>query len=48
VGLPEGKRTLVTPRHRQKDNIKNDFKRWDWRTWIGLIWLSIRTGGRLL
>jgi hypothetical protein len=24
------------------------FKKWDWETWTGLIWLRIGTGGGLL
>jgi hypothetical protein len=24
------------------------FRKWDWKAWIGLIWLRIGTDGRLL
>jgi hypothetical protein len=32
-----------------KDRIilKLFFKKWHWEAWTGLIWLRIRTGGRL-
>jgi hypothetical protein len=48
VGQPEGNRPLERPRHRWEDNIKMDLKVVGWAAWTGLIWLSIRTGGRLL
>jgi hypothetical protein len=48
VGRPEGRRPLGRPRRRWEDNIKMALKKWDGRAWIGLIWLRIGTGGRLL
>jgi hypothetical protein len=50
VGKPEGRRTLRRPRSRWVDNIKMDLREigWDEVDWIGLIWLSIGTSGRLL
>jgi hypothetical protein len=30
------------------DNIKMDFKKWDWEALTGLSWLRIGTGGGLL
>ena len=40
VGKPEGKRPLVRPRQRWKDNIKMDLQ----TVWTGLIWLKTGTG----
>jgi hypothetical protein len=48
VGRPEGRRPLVRPRHRWKDNIKMDLQEVGWGAWSGLIWLRIGTGGGLL
>jgi hypothetical protein len=45
VGKPEGKRPLGRPRRRGKNGIKMDTQGVGWGTWIGLIWLRIRTGG---
>jgi len=33
---------------RLEDDIKMDVKEMGWGTWSGLLWLRIRTGGRLL
>jgi hypothetical protein len=46
VGKPEGPR----PRRRWVDNIKMYLREigWDGMVWIGLKWLIIETGGRLL
>jgi hypothetical protein len=30
------------------EHIKIDFKKFNWRVWIGLIWLRIRSSARLL
>jgi hypothetical protein len=49
VGRPEGRRPLGRPRRRWENNIKINFKKWDGgRSWTGLIWLRIGTGGGLL
>jgi hypothetical protein len=48
VGKPEGKRSLVRPRHRWEDNIKMDFKKNVMGTWTGLIGLRIGASGGLL
>jgi len=48
VGKPVGGRPLGRPRHRRKDNIKNDLQEVRWGAWTGLVWLRIRTGGWLL
>jgi hypothetical protein len=47
VGRPE-RGTLGRPRYRWEDNIKIYPQEVGWRTWTGLIWLRIRTGGGLL
>jgi hypothetical protein len=48
AGKPQVKRSLRSPRRREKDNIKMDFsliilkwilKKWDGRAWTGIIWL---------
>jgi hypothetical protein len=49
VGKPEGRRSLVRPRHIWEDNIKMVLQEVGWQgSWTGLIWLRIGTGGRLL
>jgi hypothetical protein len=50
VGKPKGKRPLGKPRRRWEDNIKINFRDvgWDGMVWNGLIWLMIKTSGRLL
>ena len=48
VGKHEGKKPFERPRRRWEDNIKMDLKRVGRRTWAGLIWLRIGTGGGLL
>jgi hypothetical protein len=48
TGRPDGKRALERPKRRWEDNIKMDLKEVEWEAWIGLIWLSIGTGGGLL
>lgn len=47
VGIPDGKIPLGRPRHGWEDIIKMAVKL-VWRTWTGLIWLRIATGGALL
>jgi hypothetical protein len=47
VGRTE-RRTLGRPRRRWEDNIKMNIQEMGWRTWTGLIWLRIGTGGGLL
>jgi hypothetical protein len=47
VGKPEGKRLRARPRQRWEDDIRIDLKDIGWGAWIGLIWLRIRTNGRL-
>jgi len=47
VGKPEGKRTLVRPRHRWQDDIRVDLQEIGGGAWIGLIWLRIGTNGKL-
>jgi hypothetical protein len=44
VGIPEGKRPLVGPGRRWKDNIKMDFQEVGCGVWTGLNWLRIETG----
>jgi len=46
VGKPEGKKPLGRPRLRWEDNIMMYLQ--EVGTWTGLIWLTIRTGGRHL
>jgi hypothetical protein len=48
VGTPEGKRPLERPRHRWEDGIRMDLRETERRVWIGLDWLRIGTGGKLL
>jgi hypothetical protein len=48
MGKPEGRRSLGRPRRRWEDNIKMDLREWDKGAWTRLIWLRIRTGGKLL
>ena len=46
VGKPEGKRPLLRPRCRWKDNIRMDLQDVGCRVaWSGLMWLRIGTGG---
>ena len=47
AGFWWGKKPLG-PRHRWEDNIKIDLEDGGWRTWTGLIWLRIGTGGEHL
>jgi len=44
-GKPEGQRSFGRPRRGWEDNIKINFQELEWRTWTGLIWLRIGTGG---
>jgi len=46
VRKPDGKGSHGKPRRRWKDNIRMDFKS-VYRTWTGLIWRRIGTGGGL-
>jgi hypothetical protein len=39
-------RDLGRPRRRWEDNIKMDLQDVGWRTWTGLVWLRIGTGGK--
>ena len=48
VRKPEGKRPLERPRRRWVDNIKMDFHEVGERTWTGLTWIKIGTGGGFL
>jgi hypothetical protein len=48
VAKPEGKRRLERRWRGWEDNIKMDKREYVWRVRIGLIRLSIGTGGRLL
>jgi hypothetical protein len=48
VGKPEGRRPLGRSRRRWEDNIKMDLREIGFGVWIGLIWLGIGTGGKLL
>jgi hypothetical protein len=48
VGKPEGKRPLGRPRRRWEDGIRMDLREIGLGVWIGLYWLRIGTGGRLL
>jgi hypothetical protein len=41
VGGPEGKRPLVTPRHRLEDKIRMDLKE---IVWEGMDWIDLRIG----
>jgi hypothetical protein len=45
---PDGKRPLGRPWRRWEENIKTDLQDVRCVAWTGLIWLRIRTGGRLL
>jgi hypothetical protein len=45
VGKPEGKRSLGRPRLRWEDNIKMKLQGVGGRTWTGLMWLRIVSGG---
>ena len=45
VGKPEEKRPFGRPRQRWEDNIKMDLQEVGWRTWTGLMWLRVGTGG---
>ena len=45
MGRPEGKRPLGKPARRCEDNIKRDLQEVGWRTWTGLFWFRIGTGG---
>ena len=42
MGKNEGKRQLRKPMHIYIyiNNIKKDLTIWEWRTWIGFIWLK--------
>jgi hypothetical protein len=49
VRIFKGKEPPGRPKRRWENNIKMDLKEVEWEeTWMGLIWLRIRTGGRLL
>jgi hypothetical protein len=48
VGKPEGKRPLGRPRRRWEDGIRMDLREIGLGVWIGLYWIRIGTGGRLL
>jgi hypothetical protein len=48
MGKLEGKRPLRRPGRKWEDNIKMDLRETGFGVWIGFIWLSIRTSGRLL
>ena len=48
VGKPEGRRPLGTPRQDGRIIIKGIFSKWDGRSWTGLIWLKMWTGGGVL
>jgi hypothetical protein len=48
VREPEGNKSLGIPRYRRVDNIKKYIKKQDFRKRTGVIWLRIRTSGRLL
>jgi hypothetical protein len=48
MGKTKSKKTLGRPRQRQEENIKMAIKEMGSRVRTGLIWLRIRTGGRLL
>jgi hypothetical protein len=43
MGKNEEKRQLRKPMHIYKNNIKKDLTIWEWRTWIGFIWLKTGT-----
>jgi hypothetical protein len=48
-GKHEGKKSLGRLRHKHGSIIlKWIFKEWDGGTWTGLIWLRMRTDGRIL
>jgi hypothetical protein len=48
VGKSEGRRPFGRPKPRWENNIKMDLREMGWGAWTGLIWLRIRTGGKLL
>jgi len=49
VVKPEGERPFLRHGHRWEDNIKVCLHEVGWGgTWTGLIWLGMRTGGRLM
>jgi len=48
VEKPEGKSPLGRPRHRRGIILRWIFRKLDEATWVGLIWLRIRTSGGLL
>jgi hypothetical protein len=50
IGKPERKRPLGRPRRRWIDNIKMDILEIGLSVvdWIGLVWVTIGTGGELL
>ena len=45
VGKPDGKRPLERRRRRWDDNVKTDLQEVGWKSWTGLNWLRIGTGG---
>jgi hypothetical protein len=45
VGKSEGRRPLGRRTRRWKDNIEMDLQKVALRTWTGLIWLMLGTGG---
>ena len=45
---PEPKRLIEELGERCENDIKKDFRTFDWRDKAGLIWFMIRTGGGLL
>ena len=48
VGKSEGKKPLVRPKHRRKDNINMDFQEVGCGDMTGSMWLRIGTGVRHL
>jgi hypothetical protein len=48
VGRYEGKNHLNDFGVEGRTILKWIFKKWDGEAWTGLIWLTIRTGGRLV
>jgi hypothetical protein len=44
-GILVGKTEVKTSRRRFQDNIKTNFQEVGCKSWIGLIWLRIGTGG---
>jgi hypothetical protein len=48
MGKTEGKRKLISPGRRRRNNVKLDLNECVRKAWTGLIWLRVGLSGGLL